>query len=79
MYETVVLKNVYPLLYGVSFTGSLLVSFCLQIAYNKMRNLQIGLDKLVGKVLINLLRHTKSVAWVSIIINVPAVAYAIVT
>ena len=45
-----------------SFTVSLLVSFCLQIAYNKMRNLQIGLDKLVGKVLINLSRHTKSVA-----------------
>ena len=27
--------------------------FCLQIAYKKVRNLQISVEKLVGKVLIN--------------------------
>ena len=36
-----------------------LVSFCLQITYRKVRNLQIGVNKLVGKVSINLLHHTK--------------------
>ena len=33
-----------------------------------MRNLQIGVNKLVGKVLINLLRHVKSAACVISII-----------
>ena len=32
----------------------------LQTAYRKVRNLQIGVNKLVGKVSINLLNHTKS-------------------
>ena len=42
-----------------------------------MRNLKISVDKLVGKVSINLLHHAKSAACViSIIIDVPAVAYA---
>ena len=43
------------------FPYPLLLSFHLQIAYRKVRNLQIGVDKLVGKVLINLLHHEKSV------------------
>ena len=38
-------RNIYPL----SFYP-LLVSFHLQITYRKVRNLQIGVDKLVGKV-----------------------------
>ena len=43
----------------------------------KVRNLQISVDKLVGKVLINLLHHTKSAACIiSIIIDVPTDAYA---
>ena len=67
-----VLKNVYPVRHGASFYF-LLVNFHLQIAYRKARNLQIGVNKLVGKVLINLLRHTKLVACViSIIIHVPS-------
>ena len=41
-----------------------------------MRNLQIGVDILVGKVSINLLHHTKAVCIMSIIVDVPAVAYA---
>ena len=42
-----------------------------------MRNLQIGVDKLVGKVSINLLRHTKSADYIiNIIIDVPAAAVA---
>ena len=51
-------------------------SFYLLLSSNhlqKVRNLQIGVDKLVGKVLMNLLRHTKSAAHV--IIDAPAVAY----
>ena len=41
-----------------------------------MKNLRSGVDKVVGKVLINLLCHAKSAACViSIIINAPAVAY----
>ena len=36
-----------------------LVSFCLQIAHRKVGNLQIVLDKLVGKVMTNLIHHTK--------------------
>ena len=43
----------------------------------KVRNLQIGVDKLVGKVSINLLCHTKSADYIiSIIIDAPAVAAA---
>ena len=39
-----------------------------------MRNLQKGVNKLVGKVLIKLLHHAKSAAClISIIIDVPAV------
>ena len=49
--------NVYPLCHGVFFY-LLLVSFHLQIAYRKVRNLQIGVDKLVEKVLRNILHHT---------------------
>ena len=51
-------KNVYPLRLGASFYP-LLVSFHLQITYRKVRNLQIGVNKLVGKVLINLLHPMK--------------------
>ena len=36
----------------------LLICFHLQIAYRKVRSLQIGVNKLVGKVLVNLLCHT---------------------
>ena len=39
-----------------------------------MRDLWIGVDKLVGKVSINLLCHAKSAAYVTNIIGVPAVA-----
>ena len=56
---------------------ALLVSIHLQITYSKMKNLQIGVYKLVGKVSINLLHHTKSaVCIISIIVNAPAVTYA---
>ena len=54
IYEAIVLENIYPLHHGVSF-HPLSVSFCLQIAYRKVRNLQIGVDKFLIKVLINLL------------------------
>ena len=47
IYETVVPKNVYPLGHGVSFYPSLL-SFRLQIAYRKVRNSRIGVNKLVA-------------------------------
>ena len=40
-------ENVYPLHHGSSFY-SLLVSFHLQIAYGKVRNSRIGVNKLVG-------------------------------
>ena len=75
MYETVVLKKVYPLHHSASLYP-LLLRFHLKVTYRKERNLIIGVDKLVGKVLINLLCHTKSVAYINIIIDVPAVAYA---
>ena len=67
----VVLKIIYPL------WCFLLLSFHLQITYRQMRNLQIGVDKLIEKVSINLLHHAKSAACIIsiIIINVPAVAY----
>ena len=43
----------------------------------KVRNLQISVDKRVGKVLINLLHHTKSAACIiSIIFDLPTDAYA---
>ena len=73
-------KNIYPLQHGASFYPSLL-SFYLQIVYRKVRNLQIGVDKLVGKVSINLLCHAEfitshkvSACVISILIKVPAVA-----
>ena len=50
--------NVYPLRHGDSFYP-LLVSFCLQITYRKVRDLHIAIKKLIGKVLINLLYHAK--------------------
>ena len=56
-YKTVVLMNVYPLYHGVSFYP-LLFSFCLQI--RKVRNLQIGIDKLARKISLNLLGYTVS-------------------
>ena len=37
----------------------LLVSFRLHIAYRKVRNLQIGVNKLVGKVSIDSLCHAR--------------------
>ena len=62
-------------MHGASFYP-LLVSFGLQITYRKVRNLQIGIDKFVGKVSINLLHHTKSAAYIiSIIINTPVATY----
>ena len=68
--------NIYPLHHGTSFCP-VLVSFHFQITYRKVRNLRIGVDKLVGKVLLNLLRHAKSAIWViSIIIDEPAVTYS---
>ena len=45
--------DVYLQRHGVSFYP-FLVRFHLQIAYKKVRNLQIGVDKLVGKTSINL-------------------------
>ena len=60
------------------FFFPLLFSFHLQITYRKVRNLQIGVKKLVGKVLINILHHRKSKSALflfSIIIDDPAVAY----
>ena len=55
------------------------VSFDLQIAYRKVRNLPIGVNKLVGKVPINLLHHAKfimshkvSPCVISLIINAPS-------
>ena len=52
-------EKVYPLHHGASFI-LLLVSFHHQITYRKVRNLQIGVNKLVGKVSINLLHHAQS-------------------
>ena len=72
MHETVVPKYVYPLCHCASFYASL-VSFHLQIAYRKVRNLQ--------KVLMSLyvLWHAMSaVCIVNQIINEPAIAYAMV-
>ena len=54
--QTVVLKKVYPQHHDASFY-LLLVSFHLQIAYRKVRNLRIGVNKLVGKMSINLMSH----------------------
>ena len=51
-------KAVYPQRHDASFYP-LLVSFRLQIAYRKVRNLRIGVNKLAGKMSINLLRHAK--------------------
>ena len=57
------------------FLHPLLVSLPLQIAYRVVRNLLIGIHKLVEKGSINLLYHITSATFViSIIINVPAVA-----
>ena len=68
--------NVYLLRHGVSFYPSLL-TFCLQIAYIKVRNLLIGVKNYVGKVLIDLLRHAKpaacTISIISTIIDAPAV------
>ena len=70
-----VLMNVFPLLHN-SFYPLLLSSLCLQIAYSidrniyayrKVRNLQIGVDKLVKKVSINLLYAAHSQLLVCII------------
>ena len=56
----------------------LLLSFRLQIAYRKVRNLEIGVDKLVGKVSINLLCHAKvSACIINIIIIIDALSYTI--
>ena len=74
---TEVSMNVDPLHHDVFFYP-LLVSFHLQIAYKKVRNLQNRVDRLVGKVLIHSLHHTKfaRACIISIIIDAPAVAYA---
>ena len=60
-------------------SNPLLLSFHLQMAYRKVRNLQIGVDMLVRKVLINLLHRAKSATCIISIIKVPAVAYAIIS
>ena len=71
------LLYVYALHHG-SFSYPLLVSFHFQIAYKNVRNMQVGVDKLVGKVLINLLHHAKSVTCViSTIIDAAAVVLCI--
>ena len=49
-YKNVVPMNVYPLCYCDPFIF-LLLSFCLHITYRKVRNLHVGADKLVGKVI----------------------------
>ena len=83
IYKTVVPKNVYPQRHDASFYP-LLVSFHLQIASRKVRNLRIGVNKLVRKVSINLLRHVKFImsqsatSVISIIIAVPAIAIEVV-
>ena len=46
-------------LFTVPLCLFLLLGFCLQIAYKNVKNLQIGVNKLVGKVPINLLLHAK--------------------
>ena len=53
--------------HGVSFYP-LLLSFCLQITYKKVRNLQIVGDKLVEMMLINLVHHTVTAFIISTII-----------
>ena len=58
IYKTAVPKKVYSLHHDASFYP-LLVSFRLHIAYRKVTNSRIGENKIVGKVSINLLRHTK--------------------
>ena len=63
-YQTVVPKNVYQLHHGASFYP-LLLSSRLCIAYRKVTHLQIGIDKLVGKVSIDLLHRAKSAACVT--------------
>ena len=68
--------NIYPLHHGVSFYP-ILLNFHLLITYRKVRNLQIGVDELVGKVSINLLHHANSAAGIfGIIIDALAVACA---
>ena len=49
-------ERLYPLRHGASFYP-LLVSFHIQVTYIKVRILQIGVNKLVEKVWINLLHH----------------------
>ena len=50
------------ILYYLAFILKLLTD------YRKMRNLQINVNKLVGKVSINLLHHTKSDACVTTVV-----------
>ena len=56
--------DIYPLRHGVSF-----YPFNFKLLTKRLRNLQIDIDKLVGKVLINLLHHAKSTACVIIILS----------
>ena len=78
IHKTDVPKNTYPLRQGASFCP-ILVSFHIQITYRKVRNLQIGVNKLVGKVPIKLLRLSKSaICIISIIFDAPAIAYTVV-
>ena len=68
--------NIYLLRLGVFFYP-LLLSFHFQITYKKVRSLQIGVDKIVRKVSINLLPDPKSAACIIsiiIIIDTPAAA-----
>ena len=66
--------NVYPLHHSVSFILHYLV-FIFKSLSRKVKNLQIGVEKLIGKVLINSICHTKPATCViGIIINAPDVA-----
>ena len=56
-------------MHGTSFYP-LLVSFRLQIANRKVRNSQIGINKLVGQVSINLLHHAKFIMSASCVISI---------
>ena len=60
IYKTLLLLSQWMFIQCMYHGVHLLLSFSLQIAYRKVKNLQIG-AKLVGKVSINLLCYSKSV------------------
>ena len=65
-------KKVYPLRHGASF-----YPFLFSNHLQKVRNLQIGVNKLVRKVSINLLHHAKSATYVISIIIYAPYSYAV--